>query len=324
MAALDYDYMTATTRDKFIPKVIDNIYDSSASLKTLLIDGRIREYQKGGSGIVEPLRYEKMSAHGTYSGWDTFDVTPPDNISASKHTWGNYYASIAISGDDEDQNMGDTQVVNLLKERTQEAEDVMKDDLGTDLFQGNGSDEIIGLDTAVGSGSYGGIDGGDYTWWVSGTSSTAHTRAQLIDPTDTTHYINLLFQAAARSAKHKNEVPNLIVMPQLLWDIYESTLQAGARYPKTGRGQKIADAGFDVLEFRKTPIISDELCPAGYVFFLNTSFITWYVHPSKNFKFTGFKVPTNQDGRIGQILLKSQIALSNRRMHYKFSGFPTS
>jgi len=322
--ALNYDYMTATTREKFIPKVQDNIYNSSALLKTLFIDGRVKEYLKGGRKIVEPLRYAKMGASGTYSGWDVFDVTPPDNLTASEYTWGNYYASIAISGDDEDQNMGDAQVVNLLSERTQEAEDKLKDDLTTDIYSGTGSKGIIGLDEAVGTGTYGGIAGGTYSWWQAGASSTAHTRAQLIDSTDTTHFINILFQAADRSCLHKNEVPNLIVTTPLIWDIYESTLQAIARYPKTDRGRMIADAGFDVLEWRSRPILKDELCPAGYVYFLNTNFIKIYVHPQKNFKFTGFKVPTNQDGRIGQVLLKTQLTLNNRRMHYKFSGFPTS
>lgn len=322
--SLDYHYAETVTIPKYIKKVKDNVYNYSATLKTLMLDGRIVEYLGGGSAIHDPLKYAKETASGTYSGWDTFDVTPPDNLTKAVHAWGNYYASVAISGDDEDQNSGDQQIVNLLKNRMEGAEMKMRDDLAADLFQGTGSKGIIGFDAAIGSGSYGGIDGATETWWVSGTSSTAHTRSQLIDSTDTTHYINLLFQAASRSCKHLGEKPNLIVTTDLIWDIYESTLQANARYPKTGRGEKIADAGFDVLEWRNTPIVADELCPAGYVFFLNTNYLTIYVHPKKNFKFTGFKIPTNQDGRVGQILLKTQIATGNRRMHYKYTGFPTS
>lgn len=322
--ALNYDYLTATTREKFIPKLIDNIYDSSALLKTFLIDGRVKKYIRGGRKIVEPLKYEKMGASGTYSDWDTFDVTPPDNITAAEHTWGNYYASVAISGDDEDQNMGDAMVISLLKDRMEEAEQKMKDDLADDLFSGGGVKGIVGLDTAVNTGTYGGIAGATYTWWQSGASSTSHTRSQLIDPTDTTHYIALLFQAASRSCLHLGQTPNLIVTTPLVWDIYEQTLQADARYPKTGRGQKIADAGFDVIEWRRTPVLKDELCPNGYVYFLNTNFVNLYTHPNKYFKFTGFKVPTNQDGRVGQVLTKIQLSVNNRRMHYKFTGFPTS
>ena len=322
--ALNYDYMTATTREYFENVAVDNIYKSSSFLKTMLIDGRIKKYVRGGRKIVDPIKYAKMGASGTYSDWDTFDVTPPDNITAAEHTWGNYYASVAISGDDEDQNMGDNMVINLLNDRQQEATQKMKDDLAVDLFEGGGGKALVGIDTAIAAGTYGGIAGASYSWWQSGSSSTARTRSQLIDPTDTTNYINYLFQAADRSALALNEVPNLIVTTPLIWDIYEGTLQADARYPKTGRGQKIADGGMDVIEWRSRPIIKDELCPAGYVYFLNTKFMTLYTHPNKYFKFTGFKVATNQDGRVGQVLTKIQLGVNNRRMHYKYSGWPTS
>ena len=139
-----------------------------------------------------------MTAAGSYSNWDTFDVTPPDNITGAEYEWGNYYASIAISGDDEDKNMGEAAVVKLITERTQEAEDVIKDDLGSDLFAGTGSNAWIGLGTGVDTGTYAGIAGGTSTWWQSGTSSTSHTEAQLLDSTDSTHYIIKLFQAAMR------------------------------------------------------------------------------------------------------------------------------
>jgi len=322
--ALNYDYMTATTREYFEKRVVDNIYNSSVFLKTMLLDGRVRKYVKGGRKIVDPLKYAKKGASGTYSAWDTFDVTPPDNITAAEHTWGNYYSTVAISGDDEDQNMGDNMVVSLLTDRMEEAETQMRDDIANDLFSGGGGKGLLGIDTAIAAGSYGGIDGATYTWWQSGSSSTARTRAQLIDPTDTTNFINYLFQAADRGCLHKGNVANLVVTTPLIWDIYEGTLQASARYPKTTRGQKIADAGFDVVEWRSRPVVKDELCPAGYVYFISTNAMTIYTHPNKYFKFTGFKVPTNQDGRVGQVLTKLQLAINNRRMHYKYSGWPTS
>jgi len=158
--ALNYDYLTATTQKYFVPKVVDNIYNSSAVFQTLLMDGKIREYRKGGERIVEPLRYEKMTAGGKYSNWDTFSVVPPDNITGADYLWSSYYSTIAISGDDEDKNMGESQVVNLLSERTKEAEDYLKDILSADLFEGTASDEFQGLNLAVAQGTYAGIAGG--------------------------------------------------------------------------------------------------------------------------------------------------------------------
>lgn len=324
--ALDYDYMTTAARERIIPKLIDNIYDMSATLKMFLIDGRIKEYVGGGTEIQEPILYEKMTASGTYSGWDTVDITPPDNLTKSAHSWANYYATVGINGDDEDKiGSSDTRVINLLNQRMQEAETKMKDDLSTDLFEGAGSNALVGMDTAIGQATYGGISGSDYTWWRSGVSTTSHTESQLLDPTDTTHYIKRLFRAAERSCLHKNMVPNLIITTPLIYDIYEETLETDARYVKTGRGQKLADGGFDVLEWRSKPVIKDELCPAGQVYFVNTEFVKIYTHPNAYFGFTGFKQSTNQiRARVGQVYTKLQLVLNNRRMHYKFTGFPTS
>jgi hypothetical protein len=88
----------------------------------------------------------------------------------------------------------------------------------------------------------------------------------------------------------------------------------------TARTQQIAQSGFQVLEWRGIPIVADEKCTANYMFMLNTEFISLRIHPNKNFKFTGFKVPMNQDARAGQILLKCQITCNNRRMFYKWSN----
>lgn len=322
--ALDYDYMSATTRENFIPQMVDNIYNSSATWKMFDIDGRIKTYLEGGRTVTEGLEYAKQTAGGTYSGWDLLDNTPPDNLTRASHNWGNYYASIAISGDDEDQNMGKEAVVNLLQNRTRGAEKKLKDDLSVDLFSGSGGKGFVGLSTMVGAGSFGGIDGGTYTWWVSGTDTTTYTEAELIDSTDTDAYMKRLFQAAVRSGEHMNETPNLIVTTPLIWDIFETILDQDARYVKSDRNQQIAKAGFDVLYWRQIPIIRDELCTAGELYFLNTNYLYLRTHRRTNFLFDPFVKVANQRGRVAHIFHKTVLTTTNRRMHYKFTGFPTS
>lgn len=321
--ALTWDSLTATTREVFIPKLIDNIYDSSAFLKIALMDGAVREYTKGGRKIVEPILYGKNTSRGRYSGYDTFNMEPPENITASEYTWGNYYATITIDGDTLDQNMGAAQVLSLIGERTEEAETTLRDLIAEDLFAGTSSKGIIGLDTAIGTGTYGGIAVADFAGWVSGVDATAHTQANMVDSTNSS-YIHKLFRAAFRSCRHKSKKPNLIVTTPTVWDLYEETLQASARYVKTGRGQKIADAGFDVLEFRNVPVVVDELCTDNYMHVMNTEYLKLRVHPNKNFKFSGFQRPSNQDAKSGQVMFKSQLCLNNRRMHYKFSSLGAS
>ena len=324
--ALDYDYLSASTRKNFIPQVADNIYNSSALFKMLDTDGRIKTYLDGGTSVTEGLEYAKITAGGTYSNYDLLDNTPPDNLTRADFNWGNYYASISISGDDEDKNMGPEEVIDLVKNRTRGAEKKIKDDLSVDLFSGTGGKALTGLSTLVGAGTAGGIDGATYTWWVSGVDTTSRTRSQLIDPTDTTNYMNLLFQAAERSCLHMNETPNLIVTTPLIWDIFESIQEADQRYNKntSERGEKIASAGFDVLYWRNKPVIKDELCPAGQLYFLNTDYMFLRTHRKTNFLFDPFTKVHNQRARVAHIFHKTSLTITNRRMFYKFTGFPTS
>lgn len=313
--ALDYDYLESITQDKFIPKLVDNIFDSSALLTMLKKDGRIIP---GGTDIKQPLRYAKNTSRGWYSGWDVMDVTIPDDLTAAKFDWANAYISVGISGEDERKNNGDAAIIKLLQTRIDGAEMALMDFLADELYTGSDAKGIVGLDTAINTGTYGGIDGSTYTWWQSTVDSTAHTAANMKNSTSTS-FIHTLLRTGWAACKHLGKTPNLIVTTQDVFDIYEQTLQVNARYNKSARGQFLADAGFDTLEFRGIPVTVDEKCPTDKMYMLNTEFYSLYIHPQANFKFTGFKVPSNQDGRVGQILFMGQQALSNRRMFYRWS-----
>jgi hypothetical protein len=313
---LNWNSLTATTNKVFVKKLIDNVYDSSSLLKIFLMDQSVKLL--GGERVVEPILYAKNSSGGAYSGFDTHKMEPPENITASEYFWASYYQTISISGEDEDKNEGEAKILNLIGERTQEAELALKDTIIDDIYSGSGSKGIIGLDTAIGTGTYGGINPTDFAGWVSGVDTDAHSYANMVDSSNAS-YIHKLLRKGFRSCKHLGQKPNLIVTSDIIWDTYEETLQKSATYPKTGRGRKIADAGFDVIEFRNVPMVSDEKIPAGYMYILNTNFLKLRIHPNKNFKFTGFVKPANQDAKAGQIYFKSQLCVNNRRMHYKFS-----
>lgn len=161
---IDFDYLNSITRDNYVPKIADQVYDSSATLKMLWFDGKVTEYKKGGTGIVEPLEHAKQGASGNYSGADVFDITFPDDLTAARHTWAGYYASLGITGWDEAINSGKEAVLSLLTHRTKKATKQMKDDLGNDLFAGVGAKAMKGFQSMVDTGTYGGIAGGTYSW----------------------------------------------------------------------------------------------------------------------------------------------------------------
>lgn len=323
--AFNWDYITATTREIFVPKMEDDVYNSSAILKILLNDKRV--LLEGGRKIVQPLKYGKSTAAGTYDKYDTFDMTPFDKITAAEYTWGHYYATAVISGTEEAENMGSkARVINLLKAKLDEANMALKENLSNDIYSGTSSKGIIGLSTAVDSSeTYGGISVSDFSDWASGEDNTAHTEANMKDSTSSSYVLTLL-QNAFRSATHLGQKPNLIITTLKIWDVIEMVIHRDTNYMKNigPRTKAIGSLGYNVLDFRGVPIIADEMAPDNYLYVLNTNFVNLKVHPSFNFKFRGWENAYNQDARSAIILFHTQLTLSNRRMHYKFTNLAAS
>ncbi len=123
-------------------------------------------------------------------------------------------------------------------------------------------------------------------------------------------------------------MPNLVVVSLELFNIIESINIAQQKFEMLGkRGKLLAQNGFPVIEYRGVPIIADEFCPAYQCYVLNTKYLSLYVHSratSSNFRFSGFKNPTNQLARVGQITWKGQLGINNRRMFYKFTSLGAS
>lgn len=322
--ALSYDTFKTVTENVYIPKLIDNIYDSSTLLKILAMDKAVK--LTGGTYIFEPLKYGKSTAVGVYDKYDTFDITPPDNLTKARFSWGHYFSSISIAGSDEIENQGKAKILDLLAIKFEEAEMSLKDKLADDLYAGSDTKGIIGLTSAISdTTTYGNIAVADFSGWASGEDSTSHSSTNMKDSTNSSYVITLL-QNAIRSTSHLGQKANLFVTNLFVWDIIEQVINANVAYNKTttARGQAIAAAGFNVIEYRGIPIVADEKCPDATMYALNTNFVNFRVNPMRNFKFTGYKQSVNQDAKIGQILLACQLCVNNRRMHYKFDALPTS
>jgi hypothetical protein len=71
--------------------------------------------------------------------------------------------------------------------------------------------------------------------------------------------------------------------------------------------KKLGDAGFQSLGFKGRPIVWDEQCTAGYMYFLNTKHMKLVIHSDANFKTTQFVKPENQDARVAQVLFMGNI-----------------
>ena len=312
MADVNLGALLSTTLKNYRSTLVDQIHSSNALFYSLKNKDGIKE-ESGGERIVQPIMYAKNDTAKSYSGYDSLDTTPQAGIDAAEFNWKQYSASITISGEEERKNAGSkTKIIDLLDARTKQARMSMVEALSTGIFSdgtGNGSKNLTGLAAMVlDSGTYGGIASGTYTWWKStvDSSSNAITLAEMRN----------LFNTPSLGGK---DHPNLIVTTQAIFETYESLLTATVQTLSEG-SKKLADGGFQTLEFKGVPVVWDELCNSGVIYFLNLGHMKLVVHRDANFEVTDFVKPENQDAKVAQILFMGNLTCDRRKSFSKGTG----
>ena len=69
--ALNYDSLTAVTRDKFIPVMVDNIFNSNVLTFKMLKNS---EPIASGNKVLQPVEYGKTSDVSFYEGYDAIEA----------------------------------------------------------------------------------------------------------------------------------------------------------------------------------------------------------------------------------------------------------
>lgn len=365
--ALNYNNLTALTRDKFLPVLVDNIFNSNVLTFKLLKNA---EKLDGGKKIITPIEYGKNGSQGFYAGYDALSTTDTDIITAAEWDWCQAWSGITISGEEEHKNMGDSQVLSLLKSKLKNAEKSLKDLFGDTLFAnaapsggkftsllGTGTvanavyDDTALIDLAAGNSdsmfhapgdidnciigykrTLGGINSttdGD-NWWDSSISSfaTGHdpitaaaTWDDLVAVSNGTAFIIKKMTQMYTHLTIDNDSPDIIVTTGVIYDAYESALQANKRF---AGNQELADAGFQNLAFRGAAVVVDSHCPDGMMVMLNTRYLDFKVHSKRNFAFDGFKKREDKDAMIAKIFWMGQLTCTNPRMQGAIVGGPSA
>jgi len=302
--ALTYGEISATTQKYYVPKLIDQIFNSNSLLQRL----RKKNYQsqEGGTSIMQPVLYATTTAAGWYNGADTLSTTANDQITAAEFTRAHVYANVTVTHTDELQNSGDAQIIEFVRSKVQAAEMTLADTIGTAIFNlGVDSKAIIGLRLAVDSaGTYGGISRSDYSWWAAQEdgSTTTLTLAAL--------------QGLYGDCTVGNDKPSVEITTQDLYDAYVNMLTPMQRFVD----EETAKGGFTNVLHNGLPVIVDSHCPASHWFMLNEKYIKLMYHPRDNFRFEPFIKPVDQEVATAKILWAGQLVISNPRMQGKFNA----
>lgn len=303
--ALTYDQISAITEKKFVPKLVDNIFDSDPLLQRAKKKGWYKKID-GGTSIIAPLNYALNSAGGWYTGSETLSTTDNEVITGAEYNWKQLYENITISRIDELKNSGDAQIVDFVKSKVQIAEKTIKDRLGDGLYSaGTDAKSIVGLQVVVDSANtVGGIAQGTYSWWQSeedGSTTTLGMAA--LQTMFTTLTIN-------------NESPTVIMATRANYNRYYALLQPQQRFTDS----ETAKGGFQNLMFNGVPFIAGSKVPASHVFMLNENYLYLWVHKDEDFRFEAFQKPINQNVKVAKLYWAGAFGTDNDRMQGKFTA----
>jgi hypothetical protein len=317
MADVNIGLLLSTTLKNYRETLVDQIHNSNAVFFMLKMKGAIKE-ESGGERIVQPIMYGTNTTAASYSGYDSLDTTPQAGIDAAEYNWKQYSASITISGEEERKNAGSkTKIIDILDARTKQARLALQQQLVNGIFSdgtGNGNKDLTGLVAMVSAtGTYGGITSTGNTWWQSYVNA--------VNGALTLAVMRTAFNTPTLGGK---DHPNVIVTTQTQFEKYEALLtsfNSVVSLQTNSEGtKKLGDAGFQALEFKGVPIVWDENCNSGVMYFLNTDHMKLVVHSQANFATTDFVKPENQDARVAQILFMGNLTCDRRKSFAKLTG----
>lgn len=301
----NYDAILSTTLSNYRDKFADNLSQSFFLLYWLTGKGRKRT-EKGGESIIEQLMYGLNTTVRSYDGYETLDTTPQEGLTAAKYPWKQVAATISISGKEERQNSGEEKIISLLESKVMQSEISMRNEMNRMFFgdgTGNSSKDLFGLQLLVEDGTaWGTLAGIDRSlasnaWWRNQFIGTVGSFA-----TNGIDKMRTLYNSASRGNDH----PDFGVTDQNTFEYYEKVLQPLERF----LDKKTGDAGFENLKFKGMVFGFDEQCTAGYLWMLNSKWISWVVNSDADLKETPFVTPENQDARVAKILLMANLVVN--------------
>lgn len=289
-------------------EVVDNIFRGTAFMNALRRYSAV-EMVNGGLEIVQPLRYTKNTTVGSFDSYDLLDTTPQDSETSVRYPWAQDYGTISISLTEEKKNQGRGKLLDILNQKIDDAMTSLKDLLNIQLLAtaaSSGSKDPISINEIVQSApttsparvaSIGNISGTAQTWW-----RNKFTNGGSFSVSD----MNTMYN----NVSDGTDFPNLLMTSQTVYEYYENSLVGQIRYADT----KMADAGFQSLLFKQTPLIWEPLIGiTDSMFFLNFKYLKLCMMTGMDFTTTDFIEPDNQAAKVAKILFMGNLICTARR-----------
>lgn len=335
--------ITTTTQDFLMPKVVDTILDSNVGFTRFVKAAK----KWRGEQYKVPVKFEKNDTGSSFSGFDTFGTNATNNRVKMAFDPKFYKITVTLPLDELSVNATEDKVLELAAIELEGAAQDMMDDLGTIFYSdgtGNSSKDPLGLGALV-------DDGSSVATIGELARSTYSTLASTV--TASGGAVSLAKMRTLYSAITSGSIkPTVGLTTQTVFDLYESLLTPQEHIAKDVammKSEMVGGTGFTGLYFKGFPILADEKCTSGYLYFINEDTIDWAALPvfgtqpvkyqtgniegndyNKNqpkglgFSWSGWIKPANSATVIGHIYLGGNFITKNPKRSGVLTGITTT
>ncbi len=312
----------------------DNVSRNNALLARMNRKGRIKTFS-GGRTIVQELDYANNTTFTWYSGYQTLNINPSQVFTAAEFPIRQAALAVSISGLEEIQNSGEEAIIDLLEGRIENGERSFMNGLSNGIYgDGSVTGSIGGLQLLVAntptSGTVGGIDRSQWSFWRNLTYSALTNGGAATNPSNILQYMDSLWVQLVRG----RDMPDLIVADNNMYRYYLQSLQAIQRIQTDGSAPDLAEAGYSSLKYMQSDVVldggfqgfsTDPLpyetsssttavggVPSNQMYFLNTNYIHWRPHAARNMvPLDPDRFSVNQDAMVRLLGWAGNLTLSN-------------
>ena len=335
--------VTTTTQSKLMPMLVDTFLNGNVFATRQI--GAAKRYS--GERMKFPIKWKGNVTGTSFAGFDTFSTAATDNRVNMEFVPKFYQITVTVPLDEVWVNNTDEKVMDLIGVEVMGSAQDMADSIGTLMYSdgtGNGSKDFLGLGAIVDDGTlvatYGTLARSTYTT-IKGTLTASGGTLTLAK-------MDTLYNAATSGAQK----PTCGFTPEAVFSLYGQLLQPQERiskdvsqiktqgnYGKAGTGF-YSGTGFTGLFFKGFPILGDEKCTAGIMYFIDEDFVDFYaLDPAKaskaglaeaipyksvdiqgndyssmaglGFCWSGWVKPTNSASMIGHVYLGGELIGTN-------------
>jgi len=274
----------------------------------------------GGKNIRVPLSYDGQEG-GFYSRADVLSSDDRESINAAYFNWKHAYGNATVYRTDELENANVYAEVELVNSKLEGAQKTIRKWIAQNFYAANGDSSalITGLRSMCSESAgvaYGHIAENDLVSndgtkpWEGKTNTTEEAISLPVIRT---------LRSDAKIGNGAQGKPNLVTMPEDLFNVIKGILETQKRYvddPDT------AKAGFVHVVFEGAILAADDYCPSGYAAAINEAHAGVAIHSQGFFVRTPWAnlLAAGIAARSTKILFDGNMICNNRKAHKMHSN----